>query len=687
MSSKNMFTILHLSDLHIVEHNGNDYSIVLKRMIDHIKEVTQNIDKIIIVFTGDLVEKGEFEKAEIAIHNFFMDLKKALADKIIDIVCVPGNHDKKRGQLVLGPDVKEGEETFWKKFVESDWLYFENQFSKYKKVIADIQKDVFSVPSQGDSTYGVRYVKIGEEYTICFLCFNSAWTCTGKNDEGNLRIGRFQLDELMIDYQKNKKNVDLVIGLMHHPTDWLTKNEQKYLNQYMTDEYRLNTNIMLQGHIHEKEICNWYNQNHSLTTLVTGMGWDQQKEINEGGHRYSLYRINMESCIVKANTYVTDKTGKFNEDTAVYNGENIIFPLFIHRFLELNNLKFKKSEISFFYPYYNSAENLEQITDRLNDFSLSIMGKIKNVQFDWAYYQSVIKIIREFLQQLSQQVDLLKLDRDVDELLRNTNQIDSAGINRVLEAGNCIEELKGLYQEEKSQAKSAIEVRNILKRILESLWENKEVNNTEEAQIHISNFLEKDRKIYLKNKLYTFIGEFSMLLVAKLFPKDEFNDGDKVRVHFRILSFSDDEEKEVIYKKLFAYVCKKENSKVRHMSEQVELTDIKYNNSMIQKSFDENKTMLFSLNPSSNNHVSKSDWIDFITIAPNVDCNKYALDDDCEDSYYPYLSFGISVNSTEFQKTLRGITYIDFNKVLSKVLKKFCNIVPIDFDDIMKERE
>lgn len=172
---RDTFAILHLSDLHIVAHNGNHYSIALKRMIDHIGEVTQDIEKIIIVFTGDLVEKGEFVKAEGAVRNFFSDLKNKLNEKVIDIVCAPGNHDKKRGRLILGPDVKEGEEAFWENFEKDDWSYFENQFSKYKETIADIQKNIFSVPEQGDSTYGIRNVAIGNNCNICFLCFNSAW--------------------------------------------------------------------------------------------------------------------------------------------------------------------------------------------------------------------------------------------------------------------------------------------------------------------------------------------------------------------------------------------------------------------------------------------------------------------------------------------------------------------------------
>ena len=173
-------------------------------------------------------------------------------------------------------------------------------------------------------------------------------------------------------------------------------------------------------------------------------------------------------------------------------------------------------------------------------------------------------------------------------------------------------------------------------------------------------------------------------LAAKLFPKEEFKEGDAIRIHFRIISINTDEK--VIYKRLFAYTVIKEDSKVKYVAEEAELTDIKYENSMIQKSFNENKIMLCSLNPSSNNHVSKSNWIDFVTIAPQIECNKYLLRDDCEEMYYPYISFGVSVNNKEFQKILRGITYVNFDKILSRFLRKFCNIIPIEFEDIMKER-
>lgn len=69
------FAILHLSDLHIVPHHNNTYSIVLNRMIDHIVNITKDIDRLIIVFTGDLVERGNFDKCSYNYNQFLEGFK------------------------------------------------------------------------------------------------------------------------------------------------------------------------------------------------------------------------------------------------------------------------------------------------------------------------------------------------------------------------------------------------------------------------------------------------------------------------------------------------------------------------------------------------------------------------------------------------------------------------------------
>ena len=627
------FAILHLSDLHIVPHHNNTYSIVLNRMIDHIVNITKDIDRLIIVFTGDLVERGNFDNAHTTIINFWKDLSDKLGDKVIDVIFTPGNHDKIRGRLMLKSVVSEGDENFWRVFKNDDWIYFENQFNSYKNIINEIQRDIFHVSEQGNTTYGVRIVNI-DEYNICFLCINSAWGCMGDQDEGNLRIGRFQLDDLMGEYQKIKESTDLVVALMHHPTEWLTQKEQKYLSQYLTDEYRLNTNIMLQGHIHEKETYNWYNQNHSLTTLVTGMGWDQQKEINDGGHRYSLYEVDMESCIVKVNTYVTDKGGHFGEDTVVYNGTNIAFPLFVHKFLELNSLNFKNSEIPLFYPNYNPAENLEKIAGRISEFSLLMMDEVRDRQVEWLLFDKMKNYIIEIL-------TACMLNKGIDFYNKFKMECSKNTIIRALEE----------YAYSLSNNGSNKNICDDIGNRIAASVETVEISEP----VQIERYIDRYTKTYLKDTFYSFVGAFCLNLQNKLFPSAEYVDSNKVRIHFRIINVNKD----------------KGEIKTEGDLDNTKLTDIKYEGSMIQKSFEKKKAMLYSLNPSSNNHTSNGGWIDFLTIAPNIDCNKYIDRSDVDEKNYPYISFGISVNSNNFQSVIRSAAYMEFDKILSRFLSKF----------------
>jgi len=661
---KSTFAIIHLSDLHIVSHKNN-YSTSLQKMIDHILTVTKDITKIIIVFTGDLVEKGEFKKSEEVIYKFFKDLYSKLHGKIIDIVFTPGNHDKKRGLLSLKNVKTENDELFWEKFKDGEWKYFSEQFNDFLRVAQNIREKVFNLKETFKESYGVQEVKV-DNYQICFLCINSAWLCMGEYDEGNLRIGRFQLDDLMNQYQSRKSRINLVIALMHHPTDWLTKDEQKYLNQYMTDEYRLNTNIMLQGHIHEKETYNWYNQNHSITTLVTGMGWDQQKEIKDNGHRYSLYEINMDSSIVRVNTFVSDNNGLFKEDTEVYKDNNIIFPLFVHKYLEMNKLRFNDSEYPLFYPNYNIADNYEKITNGMNKFSLQMTSLIKDFQYEYLALIEALNIIKNKII-LSCINGKIAWSKELKENIKiEYTKNEGVGI------------LNKLYKKDKNFI-------DLIDRLYDYI--DTEITLRKDPEIDISTIMHileqfniKYINIDAKDKFYSFVGSLCFDMQKCIFGKEIFVNNSTLRIHFRIVNITEDEIK---YKKLFSLsIIKESNQKKLKPIEDSELSDIYYENSMIEKSFLSGHSMLYSLNPSSNKHKSKNDWIDFLTISPNNDFNICKLE---EERKIPYISFGISVNDFNLQMYLRELAFIGFDKLLSNLLNSFFNYISFDMISIIGE--
>lgn len=663
------FVILHLSDLHIVSHKG-DYSTALHKMIDHICGVTNDYKKIIIVVTGDIVEKGEFEKSAKTIKNFFEDIKNKLGEKIVDLVFTPGNHDKKRGVLNLPDSDKILEEKFWNDFKENDWQYFENQFEEYLKTTKAIREDIFKLSPAFDGTYGLHHVTL-DNFNICFLCVNSSWSCMGDNESGKLRIGRFQLDDLKEQYQSSvkKQSYDLTIALMHHPTDWLTQVEQKYFNQYMIDEYRLNTNIILQGHIHEKEIYNWYNQNHSITTFVTGMGWDQQKELKDLGHRYSIYEINCHSKIARVNTYVSDSCGNFNEDTTVYRGNNLVFPLNVHKYLEINMLHFKDNEISCYFPDGNIVEDLSSLTTQLCDF-VCIMHDILT-KYQMAYENHLLiqrDILCKFktlvfeenhkIHNMSKEELYNKLDfNDVQKHYSLSDEVSDAHITIL----DCIEKIRN----------HLISTCDLEENV------NQEFSPSDYYHI-IENFSSKQTEIYMKEKFLSFLGEFCLRIQAKIFSNRDFESGDTVRFHFRAM-----ESKEVLkYRKIFSLTLSKDDLGKVNSIENADLTDIDYCGSLIEQSFEKNKTLLHSLNPSGNNHEKKDCWLDFITIATSNDFNTRKIEKDDEIMRYPYITFGVTVNNFKFQEKIRLLSYIGFEKIFEKLFTKFFKAIPYDLEKI-----
>lgn len=93
----NDFTILHLSDLHI-NRKGNKLSILHENLLYDIESEIRVSENIIVVVTGDLLDKAEYKYKDNAIA-FFEKLQKILGEKVKGLYIVPGNHDKIRNVM------------------------------------------------------------------------------------------------------------------------------------------------------------------------------------------------------------------------------------------------------------------------------------------------------------------------------------------------------------------------------------------------------------------------------------------------------------------------------------------------------------------------------------------------------------------------------------------------------------
>ena len=187
-------SILHLSDLHIVADENNNYSNDLSLLINDIVEQinSRHIGNIIVVVTGDIIDKGEYKYIDASI-SFFTNLhdkikKECPNAKIIDIQIVPGNHDRFRDRcrVLLSTAHRTIEVND-----AQDW----EPFLKFSKSFLNMVNDIYCIFNKTEkiaNTFGVESCKV-DSRIFCFIRFDSSWCACTDNDERNIRIGEYQL--------------------------------------------------------------------------------------------------------------------------------------------------------------------------------------------------------------------------------------------------------------------------------------------------------------------------------------------------------------------------------------------------------------------------------------------------------------------------------------------------------------
>lgn len=319
----NDFTILHLSDLHI-NKSGEKLPLLLENLLLDIEQEMKVVNNIIIVVTGDLVHKGNYQSKE-SVLTFFKKLKEKIGKKVRDIYIVPGNHDKTRNKLdeKILKTYKFSEST--EDFYQNYWKYIKINFSEYTELVEKIYS-IFLTKSEvrkklKEDTYGVAVTTINKK-RICFLLFNTAWASRDSRDERRLKVGKFQLDKIQQEYENGKKEggYDLTIALAHHPLNWLSGKEETEAQSRILSNYRLDCDVYISGHIHNRDVINWQSTRHSLTTLVSGLGWPDEEEDAQHpyAHTYSSYTFNLDINSIDVYVRSSDDNSTFEPDFRIY---------------------------------------------------------------------------------------------------------------------------------------------------------------------------------------------------------------------------------------------------------------------------------------------------------------------------------------------------------------------------------
>ncbi|MEN2436275.1 metallophosphoesterase [Weeksellaceae bacterium A-14] len=239
--------ILHISDLHFSSLQDNEYT--LKKVVEKIVTQSKNEKIDFILFTGDLVFKGDnidtFYEAQILL---FDELSSKLGIKPNNIIFCCGNHDVHRNQeigVVTEKIDKITKEKDLDSFVSSEQTKkeFQNSLSNINNFIT-FQKDYFKkeVGNELNELYSIHSRECDGK-KIGIVTINSSWRCNSDKDFGNLLFPNKFVENISL----KLKDFDFKILLIHHPLGELKWWNKTLIENKIYEDFHL----MLLGHIHK----------------------------------------------------------------------------------------------------------------------------------------------------------------------------------------------------------------------------------------------------------------------------------------------------------------------------------------------------------------------------------------------------------------------------------------------------
>lgn len=616
-------SILHLSDLHIVNKNGT-YSEVLEHLVTDIKMQCSFLNHIILVITGDIINKADYSKEnkEITI-NFFKELQNAIGRKIVGVEIAPGNHDKE--QSIINKSLVEEKRTsnVVANIDLKDWEYFLVPYKQYISLVNDIRNIFIKNSEKIVNSYYVESI-CEQNLKIIFINMDTSWSSYGgSNDKRNLCIDERQLNELKELYQKEKRDVIskytryITIMTAHHPLNWLKEIDESFVSPWLLDSEYFNIDFYLCGHTHDRQIKSFFDTYRSYVTLVTGIGWDEKTPKEEKDrHRYSIYNIDLQNNSCEIIIRKTQSDGKFDNDNDVLLSKEEKKDKRIY--LPLDTLKTKpKIRI----PIYMDEQ-------------------IKNE------YLFVDKHILEMIKRLS---DILY------EVSNHMAQFQSMHIKDFFIKYELLKPSKGTV------AKQEI-YDDYFYKGMESQKVNELFNQMKNPAIIYRNFI-------------SFLRELCGTLVNEL--KEGFENIEYIRLHFRKYCKLDE-------KNYYIAFCQAISEKVTPP----EIRDILYDSSMIKLAFEENTSFVYNHNKIHNPlSMENTKYDNFITMAPKNIKNIYTITNNRKEISLPYLSASLSISCKNKSNILDILNYLDIGNFIFKLVFGYVTLFKINMEEFIKDEK
>ena len=684
----NDLTILHLSDLHITwDVAVQGYPHPHKNLIADIEKQNKYLSEpIIIVVTGDIINQGNYSDYTLrAVLKFFKDLKDVLQSKVKNVIIVPGNHEKEKidiqntfSKLYLSQSVPM-EESF------EELLDLNNRYYKKYLTLANKIYNIFKTGDTIDQTYGVKKVCLknprdDSDLIFCFICLNSTLACSKEKDYRHLRLGSHQIKQICDEYSEKivsgKDEPALTFVVSHHPLSWLIGEEEDIVQDKILSPAEWNANILLCGHIHQRDAIGMRNNHHSLTTLTTGFGWPDAGKSHSENHFYSYYVFNLDYNSIDIYARATSDGGEFIPDFRFYGGNS--------------DLKYKSKIV---YPidtnktqaYYEIGSSSGRSTKAFY-FSDSFVEQIESYGAQMCLFQSHISIYLTRLEDnflsnlLIQKVEKQAgIDTDVGSP-SNTSAESPSSASAESPSSASAESPSSASAESPSNANDS---NDNIEKATNEVTEKKEELSTEHTlwKDHIENPAEQISPGFLKflvnNEEYffktfsTFMQALCMHVINDLCNLKSSKlsiSSNELRFHARYY-FCDESHKEC-YKQFCVAQNSGNTDKTLYKPK-----DIPWENSLIQAAFVSQKSLIYQNNTRYAVAPEKR-WSNFITIVPSFEKNFKKT----EMGVRPLLTFGLSCAKKEYDILLYLLEFFKIENLLGNIMDSFLRSFPINLE-------
>jgi len=260
------------------------------------KQMRKGLKPDFVIFTGDVSYHGLESEYELAWSKFFEPLLAKTRVGKESLFIVPGNHDCNWKEITdphrdIARGLLEGTESSIRDKTNNFLENTDNRgyFLKKQQAYQNFLKTYL-----GDSSYHTahcytRFLSLNR-CSIGILCLNSAWMSgcfkdsRGEiDDQGKLLLGEMQVVEAI----KATQDADLLIGLMHHPLDWLHTVDKDIVSTRLSAKCK----IISHGHLHRAGAYNTHSLAGEVVTIPVGAIY----ETRDGRNGYQFVQLDLAS--------------------------------------------------------------------------------------------------------------------------------------------------------------------------------------------------------------------------------------------------------------------------------------------------------------------------------------------------------------------------------------------------------